>query len=213
MKVRRLAGYGPIAAYVSAGSLLVYFILQQTGTLIVSAAPFLFVPLAIAFVIALFVWVAGLAVAMFDLESLAHPATSTASIRIARFTTLVALVMPLPIGLAPFTFGVNLQAPSFLLLFVGVAITLVVHNLEGRRAGLMHSVLPWLGIATGAVYVVAGLAYMGILIPTIGMTVFMVGLNVSELAEILYIVWAIWMGVQLTRSKTSASAAPRAASA
>ena len=211
MKLRRLAGYGPIAAFVSAGSLLVFFFLQEAGSAIVAAAPSIFVPLAITFVFAQWLWVAGLAVVVFDLEWLEHPSTSTGWIRVAQVATLIALVMPIPIGIAPFTVGVNLQAPSFLLLFFGVATTLLVHNIEARRVGLLRGPLPWLGIATGVLYVICGLAFVGILLPSVGMTVFMVGLNVNFVTEIVYIVWAVWMGVHLTRSRTVPSAAPRPA--
>ena len=211
MKLRRLAGYGPIAAFVSAASLLVFFFLQEAGGAIVAAAPSIFVPLAITFIFAQWLWVACLAVVVFDLEWLEHPLTSTPWIRVAQVATLVALVMPIPIGIAPFTVGVNLQAPSFLVLFLAVATTLLVHNFEGRRAGLLRGALPWLGIVTGVLYVICGLAYIGILLPSIGMTVFIVGLNINFLTEIAYIVWAIWMGVHLTRSRVATSAVPRPA--
>lgn len=211
MKLRRLAGYGPIAAFVSAGSLLVFLFLQEAGSAIVAAAPSMFVPLAVTFVFAQWLWVAGLAVVVFDLEWLEHPSTSTAWFRVAQVAILVALVMPIPIGIAPFTVGVNLQAPAFLLLFLGVATTLLVHNFEGRRVGLLRGPLPWLGIATGVLYAISGLAFIGILLPSIGMTVFMFGLNINMLTEIAYIVWAVWMGVHLTRSRTATSAVARPA--
>ena len=208
MKLQRLAGYGPTAAFASAGSVLVFLVEQEAGSAIVGAAPPLFVALAIAFVLALFAWVASLAIVTFDLGWLEHPATSTVAIRIAQVAALVALVMTVLVGIAPFTAGVNLQAPSFLLLFVGVAINLLIHNFEGRRAGLLHGVLPWLGIVDGIVFVIAGLGYGGFLIPSIGMTVFIVGFNFAILGFVLYIVWAVWMGVKLTRSKSVTSGVP-----
>ena len=213
MKLRRLAGYGPLAAFVSAGSLFVFFFLQEAGSAIVAAAPSIFVPLAITFIFAQWLWVAGLAVVVFDLEWLEHPSTSTTWIRVAQVATLVALVMPIPVGIAPFTVGINLQAPSFLLLFLGVATTLLVHNIEARRVDILRGPLPWLGIATGVLYVICGLAFIGILLPSIGMTVFMVGLNINFLTEIAYIVWAAWMGVKLSRSKAAAPAAVQSAMA
>lgn len=210
MKLKRLAGYGPVAAFVSAAALFVFFALEEAGGAIATAVPSLFVPLAIAFVLAQVVWIAGLAVVVFDLEWLEHPATSTPSIRVAQIATLVALVMPIPIGIAPFTVGVNLQAPAFMLLFLGVATTLLVHNIEGRRAHLLHGALPWLGIVIGVLYLICAVAYIAILVPSIGMTVFMAGFNLNMLAEIAYIVWAAWMGVHLGRSKAPASAAATA---
>lgn len=206
MKLQRLAGYGPIAAFVSAGSLLVYFILTEVGTGIAASAPSLLVPLVIALTLAQFLWVAGLAVVVFDLARLEHPKIGAAGIRIANAATLIALVMPIPIAIAPFTVGVDLQAPAFLLLYLGVATSLLVDNLEARRAMLLRGALRWLGVGTGVLYAIAGLGFIGILLPTIGMTVFMVGFNVVLFAEVLYMVWAVWMGVHLIRSKAAATA-------
>lgn len=205
MKLQRLAGYGPLAAFVSAGALLVFLVLEQTSYAIATTAPSLFVPIAITFFVAQTVWVAGLAVVVFDLEYLEHPSTSNPWIRVAQVAALVALVMPIPVAGAPFTaLGVKVQAPAFMLLFLGVAITLLVHCIEGRRARLLHGVLPWLGIVTGGLYVICAIAYIGILLPSIGMSVFMVGFNVNMLAELLYIVWGVWMGVHLIRSRSRA---------
>lgn len=58
--------------------------------------------------------------------------------------------------------------------------------------GLIQGVLPWLGIATGVAYVVAGIGFA---------TFFMVGWNALLVGQVLYIVWAIWLGVKLSRSK------------
>ena len=207
MKLQRLAGFGPTAAFVSAASMLVWFVLEEAGNSIVAAAPGLLVPTVIVMTLAQFLWIAGLAVVVFDLEWLEHPATSTSRIRIAQVATLVALLMPIPIAIAPFTLGLALQAPAFFLLFAGVATTVLVHMFEGRRARLLHGALPWFGIVIGVLYALCAVGYIGILLPGIGMSVFMGGFDTNLFTEVLYIVWATWMGVDLVRSKTPARVA------
>lgn len=91
MKLQRLAGYGPIASFVSAASLLVFFVIQQLPP---TATQSVYVPVEIAFLLALFLWVAALTVVVFDLAWLEHPATSTRWFRVAQVALLVAMVMP-----------------------------------------------------------------------------------------------------------------------
>lgn len=202
MKLHRLAGYGPIAAYFSAGSLLVFFFLQQFGAALAQVAPGIYVPMAVVFFLALWLWVGSLAVVVLDLEWTEHPATSTSWFQIARWATLVAVLAPVVLGISLVTnIGVPLQPPAYLLIFGGVGITLLIHNLDGRRAGLLHGVLPWLGTITGAAYVVAGIGFGSFLLTPI---FYMTGFNVLMLGQALYIVWAIWMGVKLNTSKAAA---------
>lgn len=72
--------------------------------------------------------------------------------------------------------------------------------------------LSWLGTATGVAYILAGIGFGTLLLP-IGTTLFLIGFNVPELGQTLYIARAIWMGVKLSRSKAAAPAAQVAASA
>jgi hypothetical protein len=213
MQLKRLAGYGPIAAYVSAGSLLVFFLIGQFGTAIVQAAPGLFVLVEIVFILALWLWIAGLAVVALDIEQLEHAAISTRWTQVARGAMLVALVVPVPlvIGLIA-NAGVPVQAPSYLLIYGGVGISLLIHNLGACRAGLMHGVLPWLGTGTGAAYVLAGIGFGATFIPGAGMTLYLIGFNALLLGEILYMVWAVWLGVKLSRSTAAAPAVVASAS-
>jgi hypothetical protein len=204
MQVQRLAGYGPIAAYVSVGSLFVFFFFQQFGGAIASAAPGLYVPTAIAFVLALWVFIAGLAVVGIDLERLAPPATNMRGSQVARGATLVALVMPVPLLIGGLVNISRLLPISYLLIFASVGISLLVHNLDARRAGLLQGVLPWLGTVTGVAYVLGGIGFGTLLAPGLGTTFFVIGFNVVRLGQVLYIVWAIWLGVHLSRSKAPA---------
>ena len=199
--MKRLAGYYPIAAFVSAGSLLVYFFLEEAGNAIATAAPSMLYVLQFVQVATLWLWAAGLVTVTISTDS-----ASTLAVRVA---AAVALIAPIPIGVAPLTpLGIALQAPSFLLLFLSAATMLLAYNLDARRAGRLHGALPWLGIGVGVAYAISAVLYFGILTPNVGMDVFMTGFNVNLAAEIAYMVWAIWTGVKLTRTKTAISPAP-----
>ena len=203
MKLQRLAGYGPIAAYVSAGALFIFFFILVFGTPITQSTPGLGVPLTIVYFLAFWGWLGGLAVVVFDLEWLEHPATSTTWFQIAHWATLVALVVPVLLGIAVLAgAGVLVQA-SFFVTFVLVGISLLIHNIDARRAGILAGPLPWLGIVTGAAYIVAGLGIWTV--PAIGFSGLILG-------QTFYIAWAAWMGTRLGTSraaKTSQAPASR----
>jgi hypothetical protein len=164
--------------------------------------------MAIVYFIAVPLWAAALAVVIFDLEWIEHPKIRTRWLNVARGATLVALVMPLVADISVIIkAGITVQPPIYFLLYGAVGITLLIHNIEGRRARLLHGVLPWLGTGIGAAYIVAGIGFGLFLVPGIGMTAYMVGFNVLLLGQVLYIVWAIWMGVRLSRSKPAMVAA------
>src|SRR5262245_28619720 len=127
MKLQRLAGYGPAAAYVSAGSLLVFVLVGRLGNAIPQAVPGMVVPVEIVFFLALWLWLGCLAVMGSDLDRLARPGTCTRWLQVARVAMLVALVMPVPtmMGLIV-NAGVVVPAPSFLLVYGGVGISHLV---------------------------------------------------------------------------------------
>ncbi|HEV2461180.1 MAG TPA: hypothetical protein VGS80_22750 [Ktedonobacterales bacterium] len=207
MPLQRLAGFGPRAAFVSVGSLLVFIFVQQFGGAIASAAPGLYAPTAIVFVLALWVFIAGLAVLGIDLERLAPPAPNTRASQVARGATLVALVMPVPLLIGGLVYVNRLLPISYLLIFIGVGISLLLHNVAARRAGLLHGMLPWLGSATGVAYILAGIGFGTLLAPGLGTTFYLIGFNVVRLGQVLYIAWALWLGVKLSRSQAAAPAA------
>ncbi|HEX2646751.1 MAG TPA: hypothetical protein VHO95_05960, partial [Candidatus Dormibacteraeota bacterium] len=63
--------------------------------------------------------------------------------------------------------------------------------------------LPWIGIVCGGGYVVLGILQT-VVIFTLALVMGFV--PVLLLAELLYAIWAIWMGVHLTRAKSPAAA-------
>lgn len=199
MKLQRLSGYGPTAAFVSAASLFVFFVILILGTPIAENAHGIVVPMTIVYFLAFWVWLGGLAVVVFDLEWLEHPATSTTWFQVAHWATLVALVVPVVLGISLIGgAGVLVQA-SFFATFVLVGVSLLIHNIDARRAGLLKGSLPWLGIVTGAAYVVAGFGIWTI--PGIGFTGLILG-------QTFYIAWAAWMGARLSGTRTAAAQAP-----
>lgn len=199
MKLQRLAGYGPTAAYVSAGALFIFFFILVFGTPIAQTAPGIGVPLTIVYFLAFWAWLGGLAVVVFDLEWLEHPATSTTWFQVAHWATLVALIVPVVLGIAVLSGAGTLVQASFFVTFVLVGLSLLIHNIDARRAGILKGALPWLGIVTGAAYIVAGIGIWTI--PAIGFSGLILG-------QTFYIAWAAWMGARLGTTRAAAAAAP-----
>ena len=203
MKLQRLAGFGPVASFVSAAALVVIVLFQQ-----MMIPPSFLVAAEITYLLAFFVWVGSLTVTLFDLEWLEHPATGTGVLRVALSAIALAMVMPGVIALVIFASApVPLEIP-WAVMFAGVGGSLLIHNIEGRRARLLHGVLPWIGIVAGA-----GFAYLGILefiymfTPKLVMG-FVYGMPLTQL---LYLVWTIWMGVHLIRARSRAKTPAHAA--
>jgi fatty acid desaturase len=98
--------------------------------------------------------------------------------------------------------GVPLLAPTYFLLYGSVGLTLLIHNLDARRAHILRGVLPWLGMVTAVFFLLAGIGYAIFLFGG----PFAIGWNSLQLGVLLYIVWAIWMGIHLIRSKAPAPA-------
>src|SRR5256884_7882107 len=107
MKLRRLAGYGPTAAYVSAGALFVFFFILIFGTPISQNAPGIAVPMTVVYIFALWVWLAALTVVVLDLEWLEHPATHTRLFQGAHWIALGAGFLP-PVLVVSFLAGVGI---------------------------------------------------------------------------------------------------------
>jgi hypothetical protein len=205
MKLQRLAGYGPIAAFVSAAALFVVAIIQQ-----VMIPPSIFLVTAIVFLILLTTWVGALAVTLFDLEWLEHPKTNTSLFRAALAASLVAMAMPALIGLIQFA-GVPVPFPiPYVVLWLGVGFTLLVHNIEARRVGLMRGALPWIGIAAGAGFIYLGVLQSFVLFTTAFVMGWYYGLI---LTQVLYLTWSIWLGVHLLRAKAPSRVAAAASAA
>src|SRR5256884_9593418 len=95
MKLRRLAGYGPIAAYVSAGALFIFFFILIFGTPISQNAPGIAVPMTVVYMFALWVWLPALTLVVLDLEWLEHPPTNTRLFQVAHWIALESVFLSL----------------------------------------------------------------------------------------------------------------------
>jgi len=195
MKLQRLAGHGPTAAYVSALSLFVFFFVLILGYPISQVAPGLSLVLNILWFFGLWLWVGAFAVVVFDLEWLEHPSTSTRWFQIAHWATLVAVVVPVVLGIALIIGSPFLGALCVLVIGVCVGISLLVHNIDARRAGLLKGNLPWVGVVAGVAYILAGIG-IAISLPPLGFTALILGMT-------FYIAWAIWLGVKLGSAKNA----------
>ncbi len=198
MKLQRLAGHGPTAAYVSALSLFVFFFVLILGYPISQVAPGLSLVLNILWFFGLWLWVGAFAVVVFDLEWLEHPSTSTRWFQIAHWATLVAVVVPVVLGIALIIGSPFLGALCVLVIGVCVGISLLVHNIDARRAGLLKGNLPWVGVVAGVAYILAGIG-IAISLPPLGFTALILGMT-------FYIAWAIWLGVKLGAAKNATPA-------
>ena len=196
MKLQRLAGFGPATAFVSAVALVVTAVFQQ-----VTLPPGLLVAEEIVYLLAFFVWVGSLTVTLFDLEWLEHPATSTGLFRIALAAILIAMVMPGVIALVVFArLSIPLEIPWSVML-AGIGVSLVIHNIEARRARLLHGALPWIGIVAGGLFTYLGILEFVYMFTPVLVMGFVYGM---QPAQLLYLVWAIWMGVHLIRARSKA---------
>ena len=204
MKLQRLAGFGPLAAFVSAAALFVFLTLEQFGSAIGQGSSAVYIRVVIVFVLALWLWIAALNVVVFDLEWMEHPATSTAWFQVARWSTLVALVVP-PLLLVVGLTNANQFFPIlYCLTFIAVGLSLGIHNVDARRAGILRGPLPWLGAFLSIGYLIGGIGF-GLLYFTTSLVV--VTWNALQLGHLLYLIWAVWMGIHLTRSRAVTPAA------
>lgn len=196
MKLQRLAGFGPAAAFVSAAALLVLMVFAQ-----VAIPANLLVAAEIAYLLSFFAWAGSITVTLFDLEWLEHPATGTGLLRFALAAVVIAMVMPGVVALIVFARAPIPGEIPFSVLLAGVGVSVLIHNIEGRRARLLHGVLPWIGIAAGAGFAILGILQFIYMFTPVLLMGFVYGMPVCQL---LYLVWAIWMGVHLVRSKAPA---------
>jgi hypothetical protein len=225
MKLQKLAGYGPTAAFVSAGSLFVLFFLMVFGNPIFTAVPALTIPIYLVWLLALWLWLGALAVLVLDLEWLEHPATTTRWFQVAHWATLAAVFLPVLFGIELVSDKGWLGTIVVSLLVLCVGLTLLIHNINARRAGLLKGALPWIGIVAGVAYLLVAIFENGL---TFGIylvwfltsermlqeTVFgadppahgiFAGISIVALwlGQVFYIAWAIWMGVNLGSSKAA----------
>lgn len=193
MRLKKLAGHGSTAAFVSAGSLFVFLFLLLFGYPIFNAVPALVASVFVVWFWALWLWVGAFAVLVLDLEWLEHPATSTTWFRVAHWASLVAVFLPVVFGIAVLTDSGALGTVVSSALALCVGLSLLVHNIDARRAGLLRGALPWIGIVAGVAYLLLALTvYAGF------------GFIALMLGQVFYIAWATWMGIRLRAS----SAAP-----
>jgi hypothetical protein len=190
MKLKNLAGYGSTAAFVSAGSIFVFVFLLIFGFPIFNAVPALTLPVFLVWFVALWLWVAALAVLVLDLEWLEHPATSTTWFQVAHWATLVSVFMPVLFGIAVITNAATLGTIVVSVLALCIGLSLLVHNIDARRAGLLKGSLPWIGVVAGVAYLLFALmVYAGL------------GFVALILGQVFYIAWAIWIGIKLRASR------------
>jgi hypothetical protein len=199
MKLKRLAGQGSRAAVASGIAMVLVLLNVIVASPLSNASPALGVLLGVLLLLAVTVWLAGLAVAGLDLDWLAHPGTHNGRMLASLWFAIAGAFLAPLIALAAWS-----QAPTWMLQLLLCLIGLtaggftILHNLEARRAGLLTGALPWLGIAAGAFFLVFWLGVLLALVPLVFLGFFP--------GAVLYAGWAIWLGVRLGRVPQTAPA-------
>ena len=163
MRLDKLRGYGPWFAF--AVPFLFLFTMGYWVFLIAVALPegqpapsWFGAAVALWLVLWGLIVLAGLVVAV-DLEWIEHPRTNTPMTYVAlggMVVATLAFIVFLVDGFVNFLGAGGYLVIAFLV-SAGFGVYLVVINLVGMRAGLLGRVLPWLGIVSGALFLMAAL--------------------------------------------------------
>jgi hypothetical protein len=221
MRFQWIAVHGSSAACVSAGALAGLFVAEQVENtfgygIAIGMAAF------VAYFLALFLWLGAFNVILFDLERRERPVSGTRVLLIPRVLAMLAIGISVLVLLALLTPRDSNVSWLYGLMFLAVGAVILVHNIEARRARVLHGALPWLGIVVGVAYLVVALGYVAwhfapeVGVPVliglhlgiieVGSTPMVIDVNARYLAQLLYIVWAIWLGVALRRTTALAPA-------
>lgn len=196
MKLQKLAGYGPTASIVSGVSLIVFFVLLFFAPPVFGNNRALEAVAAILLLLALTLWPAALLVVGVDLEWLEHPLTHTGRMQASLVAGFIAIFLPV-IFVITLVFFSQGQAPSapIGLLCLCIGVFLLIQNWEARKAGLLHGVLPWIGLVSGGAFVLTGLSFL----PTVANVLFMYVFAILfwVIATISFMFWSIWLGIYL----------------
>jgi hypothetical protein len=196
MRLDKLRGYGPWFAFA-----VPFLFLFSMGYIVVvlsvghlsanTQPPAWFGPVVAVW---LLLWalmiLAGLVVAL-DLEWIEHPRASTPMTYVglaAMIVATLALFIFLLGGVVNFDDGIALVIDVFFI-FAGLGVYMVVMNLVGLRANLLGQVLPWIGIISGALFLIAALMVVVGIGGGAGLAFFP--------AWALYLAWSLWLGFRL----------------
>jgi hypothetical protein len=143
---------------------------------------------------------AGLVVAI-DLEWIEHPRTNT-PMTYAALAGMAVATLAFLFFLADGIFHLADQMVFLIdafLVFAGIGVYLVLINVVGLQAGLLGSILPWIGTASGALFLVAALLIVVGLTDAAGLAFFP--------GWALYLGWSLWLGFRLGGNAPAAAAA------
>ena len=208
MRLDKLRGYGPWFAFAVPFLFLLtmaYFVfLLSVVVPLDQAAPEWFgVLVAVWVVLWALIVLAGLVVAI-DLEWIEHPRTNTPMTYVAlggMAVSTLAFIAFLLDGVVDFLGnGFGFLAVAFLT-FAGIGVYLVVINVVGRRAGLLGRVLPWIGIVSGAFFLIAALTVVAGIGDASGFGFFP--------GWALYLGWSLWLGFKLRGKAPEPQLLPR----
>lgn len=184
------------AAVVSALGAAVFFALQQLGGAVGEPGSAAFVAVAIAFDLALWTWLLGFATLVAGLPI--EGGRFAARARIARWAAVAAAIAPLPLFLGQALASLVLIPLAYLVIFGGVGIALIALDLTTRPSGVISGGVASIGLVAGLALVVGGVGFGD---AALGDGI-LLALGYSALlgAEVLYVVWAVWVWRRLRSS-------------
>ena len=189
---------GPRAAIVSGVSILVALLTWIFLSALFSTSDGVGLVSTLVFVVALTLWLAGMAIAGLDIDWMAHPDTHSGRLLASLWLAVTGIFLPPLIALA-FMAGAPQSVLQLLVCLLGLAAGgfTVLHNLEALRAGILSGPLPWLGIVAGLAFLVFWLGTL-IQLPVLMAAGFFTG-------AVCYAGWSIWLGLELGRTAPAAA--------
>jgi len=196
-----------VAAIVSGVSLVVCLLVLMFGPVLAPVLNTISITLVAFAAVAAATWPAALVVVGLDLDWLEHPQTHTGRMRLSLYAVALAAITFPTFGVLVAVFSTsNSTLPELGLVVLGacIAFFLLVQNWEARRAGLLHGVLPWLGLVAGGCFALMSAASLAGQVSPI---FFGLAYLAFFAGSICFVFWSIWLGLRL-RGATRLPGAP-----
>lgn len=198
MKLDKLAGFGPTAAFVIGVAGILFGLCLLFGTAIHNASAAAGDVVTVVEFICFWVIPIALLVVALDLEWIEHPATTDFWLAASHIAAIAAIVLPIVVAVSGLLRIFVLAGVAALATVILVGLVLLIHNAEARRAGLLHGPLLWIGYISGVGLIATGFLPLLFPVGAIGLIVGLVAL----------IIWSIWLGTLLRGAKQLATSTP-----
>jgi hypothetical protein len=186
------------AAIVSAIAAVIFFLLQQFGGILGDPGSAAYAAAAIVFDVALWAWLLAFATLVVGLPvEDDRPSTRRA---ITRWASIAAAVAPVLLFIGQAMASLVLIPLGYVVIFGGTGIALIALDFTTRPSGVVSGGVASIGLVAGLALVVGALGFADAALGD-GL---LLALGYSALlgAEVLYVVWAIWIARRLGRPLT-----------